>query len=988
LLKHLNLFNKLKKAIAFLLVFSTFLAKSQQYSFINFGVKEGLAQSQVTDICQDNLGYLWIGTQSGLSRFDGLKFINYSKNDGLVDNTVQKLYFDKNSNLLWVASPTGISILDLTKKIKFNHHTFTTPQKVNDILFDNDTLYIVTNQGLILFSNNKFTYFLNDLRIRAIEKISSNEIVLATKKGLYAFVNQNISKYKDTSLIHFNYSDMLFDEEVLYLSTYQNGILKYDLKNKLLESLSDQKSIVSFIKQKNKIWAISNQTIILYNNKQQKIYTHNNGLPKVKLKRLFIDDEDNLWIGTYGKGLLKFSNESVMSYTVDFGLPSDIILCISQNNKGDFCFGSYDKGLLIFDKNKKHYVDHSNGLPSQTVWSILPYKEAYFIATSTGVCKLDNKQLKTINELRGNYKSIVENENIIFFGGKSGLWIYKNEKFENVNTINNTSINKIVFNKNYIYLATKKGLFYNHITDLYQKEFKTINLPEKDCNTITIDNYDNIWVGTVDGLYVISPSLKTIEYQLDSLNFKSKNILGLLTDSNKNIWISTTNGVYLLIEGNPFSLKMEQYHYTEDEGILDLESNLNAIYEDKLGYIWIGTSSALYRINPNLKNQLFTKETPKLSITSIRLFKEQFDYKKYAKGFYKIGYVPTKLILPPKQNHLTFEFIGINLKKPSSVKYSYRLKGAEENWSPLSTEKTATYSFISPGDYIFQVKATNDGVNWTDIKSVNITIKPFLWQKWWFILLMIIALVSILYFIVKLRLNIVKRKKDNEKLEYKNRLRELEQQSLNASMNRHFIFNSLNSIQYFINSSDKKSANKFLSNFAKLIRKNLDSSTADNFMVNLDEEIERIHLYLSLEKMRFGDKFDFKINVDKDVDVEMTKVPSMILQPFVENSIIHGILPKEDNKGLIQINIKKFNSSLEFEVVDNGVGIDESTDNKSEFAGDHESKGMKITENRIELIRKINGGKLMIIGPFQINDEHGKSKGTKVIIKLPINGIE
>jgi sensor histidine kinase YesM len=139
--------------------------------------------------------------------------------------------------------------------------------------------------------------------------------------------------------------------------------------------------------------------------------------------------------------------------------------------------------------------------------------------------------------------------------------------------------------------------------------------------------------------------------------------------------------------------------------------------------------------------------------------------------------------------------------------------------------------------------------------------------------------------------------------------------------------------------------------------------------------------------MRFGNKFDFEINLNEDVDTEMTKVPSMILQPFVENSIIHGVLPKE-GKGFIKINIKKEYDALIFEVIDNGVGIDESSVLKSEFAGDHESKGMQITENRIELIRKINGSKLLIIGPFQLNDENGNSKGTKVIIKLPLNEID
>jgi sensor histidine kinase YesM len=203
-------------------------------------------------------------------------------------------------------------------------------------------------------------------------------------------------------------------------------------------------------------------------------------------------------------------------------------------------------------------------------------------------------------------------------------------------------------------------------------------------------------------------------------------------------------------------------------------------------------------------------------------------------------------------------------------------------------------------------------------------------------------------------------------------------------MNRHFIFNSLNSIQYFINSSDKRSANKYLSSFAKLIRKNLDSSTANNFIVTLQEEVDRIELYLTLEKMRFQEKFDYELNVSSSIDAEGIEIPSMILQPFVENAIIHGVLPLEV-KGHIFINIFEELGDIIFEVIDDGVGIDNTLNNKkASIAGDHESKGMEITNRRIELLRKLTGENLLIIGPFQMNDESGKTLGTKVIIKMGV----
>lgn len=977
----------MKRILFFLVFFGGINLFAQEYSFINFGVKEGLAQSQVTDICQDNYGYLWVGTQSGLSRFDGKMFTNYSKIDGLIDNTVQKLYFSPEKNRLWVASPNGISYLDLTTSNQFKSLKFNGAEKINDILFRDDTLFVATNNNLILLVEKDYTYYPNDIRIRALGDNNSKEIVCASRNGLYVFANSKITKYQDENIGSYNYSDLFIEGDNWYLSTYRNGLIKYNPNSNEKQSLTAESRVLNFIKSDHKIWAISHESILFINDALSKQYTAKNGIPQVKLKCLFLDAEQNLWIGTYGKGLLKFSGESVMRYSTNNGLSSDIVMSISQNSNGAFAFGTYDKGVTILnEKTSLHINGVKNNLPSETVWATEAVQDGFWAATSNGLVEIKNDKVKLFEDLKGKFKSIAKDGEKIYVGGKSGLYVFEKDTFQRVLSGIKFDISKIEVNRDKIYLATKNGVCFGEFDeDAY--EFKKISLPEQDCNTLTVDAYNNVWVGTIDGLFLIDPNLMVREYKLDSANFKSRNVLGLITDAQKNVWASTTNGVYFIEKGNYFSNSLKQFHYGEAVGVEDLESNLNAIYQDQLGYVWVGTSSELYRINPHLKNELFQQQLPNLNITSIRLFKEKFNYHKYARAFDSLSYIPTKLILPTKQNHLTFEFNGVNLKNPKNVKYSYRLQGAEENWSPLSSEQSATYSFIAPGEYEFQVKATNDGVNWTNIKSVKIEIQPYFYQRWWFVASAVVSFLLLMYLIIWLRIRSLKRKKDTEQLKNKSRLRELEQQSLNASMNRHFIFNSLNSIQYFINSSDKRSANKFLTNFAKLIRKNLDSSTVDNFMVNLEEEIERISLYLKLEKMRFGDKFDYKINVESDVETEITRVPSMLLQPFVENSIIHGVLPKNGD-GMIEITIKNDKDSIVFEVEDNGVGIENSLDLKSDFDGDHISKGMEITENRIELIRKINGGKLMIIGPFQVNNELGESMGTKVIIKLPINGIE
>jgi sensor histidine kinase YesM len=209
----------------------------------------------------------------------------------------------------------------------------------------------------------------------------------------------------------------------------------------------------------------------------------------------------------------------------------------------------------------------------------------------------------------------------------------------------------------------------------------------------------------------------------------------------------------------------------------------------------------------------------------------------------------------------------------------------------------------------------------------------------------------------------------------------LEQQSLNSSMNRHFIFNALNSIQYYINRQDRLSANRYLSSFAKLIRKNLDSSQV-NF-TTLSDELERLGLYLEIENMRFKDKFEYEINIAESVDEEVVKIPSMLLQPFLENSIWHGILPQE-KKGKISVDIDKNElGQMEIRIKDNGIGIHTSQAQKNGKA-EHISQGMNITSGRIELLQKITTEKVTLIGPFEMKNEWGEVLGTQVTIKLPM----
>lgn len=974
----------MKNCISACFVWLTFLSYSQQYNFVSYGVKDGLAQSQVTDICQDQLGNLWIGTQAGLSKYNSQVFKSYSIENGLADNSINCVLYDDNQQL-WIATSKGISKF---KNDHFESFYFQKSTKINDIEVLDGSMFLATNSDLIVFKDGAFSEPIQSdslvLKIRAIETVNE-KLYCATNRGVFILEGKRLIPFKIEGLNDINLSDIKFFNNELYLSSFNMGIVKYTIGNKAIEIYTVQDiPIRSIYVDETGILAASNFGIIEIINGEEMYYTESNGLSINSIKTIEKDIEGNVWIGTYGKGLMKFSGKSLMSYQQTEGLNSDIIMCISQFNNNEFAFGTYDKGLdLYINRDSIINFNNRNGLNHNSVWSSYSDENnGLWVGTNIGVNYIYNHNIIDVSSKSdqiGKIRSIIDNERGgVWFGGKLGLFEFQNDSLYQI--LNDEyDINKICIYNNRTFLATRNGLYWFK-NDVDKTAVTKIELNENSINAICNDKNGSLWIGTSNGIYILDNNFKLDSLLIEDGNFKAKNIMSLISDQNDNIWISTTNGVYLV---KSIGDKKEVFHYAVAEGLLDLESNLNSLFEDVDGNIWVGTSSSLFKIDPNLNNELFKFSKPVLSITGVRLFKESFNYSEYTSdsSFQKKG-VPVFMTFPHKKNHLTFDFIGINNKNPNEVYYSYRLLGAEDDWSIPTKEKSATYSFISPGVYEFELKSANKNMEWTDPISIKIKVESPFWKKWWFIITGIIIFSSIAYYFLRLRINVIKQKKDNERLISENKLRNLEQQSLNASMNRHFIFNSLNSIQYFINSSDKKSANKYLSNFAQLIRKNLDSSTRKNFLVSLSEEIERIDLYMKLEKMRFSEKFDFELIVQDDIDVEMINVPSMILQPFVENSIIHGVLPNE-GKGIIKVIVKEENDSIIFEVEDNGVGIDESLNQKDSFDGDHKSQGMEITANRIELLRKINGDKLMIIGPFQINQD-GVSKGTKVIIKLPI----
>lgn len=963
-------------------------ARAQHYNFITYAVKDGLAQSQVRDICQDKHGYLWMATVSGLSRFDGKQFMNFSVDDGLSDNNISNVYFGLNEKL-WVSSSSGLSAFDQNS---FQTWNFPEPFRINEITQLKGDLIMASNTGLIQKTEDTF-FQLGDITeqeiyFRTAVNYKDSILICGSKNGVYTWDGERFEQlelpgYDDPSI-----RKLKIVENALYITARRIGLLKYDLVTKTIQLISLRTTSAKAVEpyQEGVIGITTNGEAFIVNKKDTLYIDESNGLKGSGLNCMFRDIEGNIWIGTDGKGLWKFAGTSVVSYSQKDGLASELVLSISQNAQGEFVFGTYNAGVTLFTSSGSiDYSSKNSNIVDNTVWTIRKDNEDnLWLGTSRGltVSNPSGELVKSPYEIGNPKVRTLEwvDDKMLLLGGDMGLMVCKSDT---IYTIDSLNINKLLVLGDQVYCAASNGLYvFDRFSDF--TNYQQIELGENKVFTLTSDFKNNLWIGTENGLFVRFPSGNIVRMILQQGDYRSKNIQGLITASDSSIWVSGMKGVFQVKYAPESPLEYEIRAYGLAEGIIDEESNVNAIYEDDQKNIWVGTAAGVVRIDPSQNDQLFEYNKPITHITGLRLFMETFDYEQYSPELDDVFHIPTYIELPHYDNHLTFDFIGINLKDPEAVKYEYRLIGVSDEWSPISNSNYATYSLLQPGDYTFQVRSMNKNNDWSEIKEMIVIIRPPFWKTWWFITLISLSALMIVYYFLNARIRVIRQKNENEKLDLKNRLLFLEQRSLNASMNRHFIFNSLNSIQYFINSSDKLSANRFLTNFAKLIRKNLDSSAANNFIVTLSEEIERIELYLSLERMRFSDQFDYSVDVASDLDTEEVEIPSMILQPFVENSIIHGVLPLgNDKKGKVDVKIYREFGELVFEVTDNGLGIDNSLKGKSNaIEGDHESKGVEITNRRIDILRKLTGENLLIIGPFQMEDAEGNALGTKVILKL------
>lgn len=973
--------------IIFLFSFSCNLLFSQTPPYYHYTSSNGLPSSTIYDIIQDKNGYFWIATNKGLSRFNGTRFINYGINDGLNSTTIVSLQEGKDGKIYIGNYLKGINVIE-NGKISNVTSPSADSYSMQRLFLENENLISYATNSLILYRDSLSTRIISfgQLKDEDESDIITNDVVLNSTGEYFALTSNGIYKGND-----FNFQKIKIDgfknPEIHSLSVGQDGYLYaggkgyiYVLKDfKLVRIIKTETSddLIYKIKRDSygNIWySVLNKGFRVIYPGTDKIFNLSEKLkiPKAIVNKFVEDNEGNIWVSTFGKGVFCLYNLYIESYSEDDGLGNNSVLAFEKDKSGRLVIGTLN-GINILDDGVFRFLRLSENDFVDYIYELRYFDNKIFVSSNPNSYEVSKKLFNNIEFLFVKSPSLyITNDTTFLLGSWHNYFnrsknlsnIYSNRLFLIGDNAMNNRVNEIFEDsENNVWFGTVLGLV--KMSNGKKELFQDNEVFNSTINSIVEDDKKKVWIAGDKGIASYDLKTSVITNYASYYSFDLASSTSLTVDNQKRLWIGNTKGIFIL-ENDAMK------HLNTFSGLPSNEVN-ELFYDSIANIMWVGTSNGFCSIDINE----FDKQIK--PILNIRI--------EYIKSGDSVYTKYDGLIFEPDNNNVQIRFSALNYSSPATLRYQYNLgENAGGQW--IDTENDfLNFSSMSTGKYKVSVRAKTQNSNWSEPTLVSFTISPGFTETFYFQFLVIGLFTGLIILISKYRINYNKRKISGQ-LEISQKIDELKFQALSAMMNPHFIFNSLNSVQYLINKKMMEEANDYIAMMAKLIRKNLD--TASDSFIYLEDEISRLMLYLGIEKLRFGNKLSFEIKVGNDVSVKSIMIPNMIIQPFVENSIWHGIM-QSGNQGKISVTFTFQNltvnenliKALVVKITDNGIGLKSGMKNKSSRAGnDHISKGIKIIEDRLKLLSK----EINIPQPVYIEDLSNSNEelhGTEVTIYLP-----
>nr|WP_240966069.1 histidine kinase [Pseudoflavitalea sp. G-6-1-2] len=494
-----------------------------------------------------------------------------------------------------------------------------------------------------------------------------------------------------------------------------------------------------------------------------------------------------------------------------------------------------------------------------------------------------------------------------------------------------------------------------------QNKITAIELPglqTKNIRSLFNDGNGFLWIGTDNGLVQYQLSAKQVKKIWQTADGLANNVVyGILRDHQHRLWLSTNNGLSCFD-----AVQNRFFNYDMGYGLPGLEYNTSCCYASVEGTMYFGGIDGLTWFHPS--NVPADKFNPSPVITGFSLLNTTEQPENVLQN-------QTAISLQHTQNFFNIEFSSLNYSHTNRTVYAYKLSGVDDNWVNSGTRRSATYTKLPPGRYVFQVRSANSQGNWNaDPVSLSITIMPAFWQTKWFMAAILLLVIAFIWWLIRRRISNIRKQ---AALQHK--ISTTEMMALRAQMNPHFIFNCINSIDALIQSNDKYNATVYLNKFARLIRNILDSS--NQHVVPLQKDLDTLRLYIELEQLRNEHKFIAEIEVPEELLQDDVKVPPLIIQPYAENAILHGLRNRPGNNGHLRISLFRVGDQLHYVIEDNGVGRNAAI---TAIRRENASYGMAMSRDRVKLFNKETDASVQITDL----EEDDQPAGTRIEVQLKI----
>lgn len=1045
MIKKTNKFNWLNIFLLLLLFIKLDTVVALDVSQLRFSVldiKDGLSQNTVRNIFQDSRGFMWFCTDEGLNRYDGYGFTKFEKkiNDknSLISNFTSTIV-ESSPGIFWIGTEKGLSVYFYERDIYLNLDNPVQIKRLN--VEDSLTVWLQTQFSLykirLILSDkkkNKYTFNLEPMNAyrEVVCKYDENHFLLTGRdNNLYTYdINTKLIK----QIVHSNFWSKLVQQKINIIKEDRYGNFWVGTNSGLYKTNKDFTEIDSFPNQRKKYYGLQDKITSIVTGKIGNIYISSNqhglivydiikekfieyqsdpynltSLPDNKTLCLFYDNSSTLWIGTKGSGIAyyspfeyKFKHITQEPFKTTW-LTNKYILSFEADENENIWIGTDGGGLFKFNTKDNIFSNWRNNnslssLSNDIVQDLLiDSKGTLWVGTLNGICRYISATNafkryffdtnKSASNLRAPAYSSIQlletKDKELYAIDENSIYKFNTalNRFESLplelNIPNFNPRNVLIDNDQTLWIASASGLFHIDIKYGLMDKEKLIKVNTKYFKTDQLycllkDDDDHFWIGTGNsGIYLFNKKKFTIESHFTETNGLSNNFIsGLLKDDAGKIWMSTNRGISV------FEPAVKQFrNYDINDGLQSNEFNLGAYFKTKNNELLFGGINGFNIIEPN--KIPFNINKPVANIKNIRIDDSTYRFSTYTQQLKRIKF-------NHKNNNISFEFASSDYANTPKNKYEYKLDGYDKNWTQTK-RNYVSYTKLPPGNYIFYVRASNNDDVWSQHPaSFSFRIRPAWWQAWWF---RIIAGILILYFSYtsirnKIQSARLKEKEqmllEKQKTEYEKQLAEIKLKALVAQMNPHFIFNCMNSIQAMILSDQNMQASTYLTKLSKLVRSVLENSVKT--FIPLQDVIDHLKWYLELESLRFDQQFNYEIKTE-NLDVHSVEMPSMLIQPYVENAIWHGLLKKEGEKN-IRINFFKKNNICICEIEDNGIGRKKA--NELNLKKQHQSLGTIITKEMFETLHKIKETDYFV-DTIDLFDEQNNPAGTKVVIKMELS---